>query len=323
MSCTKSYEEGKAHIDHIVSMIEATPRSQRTHFTYLRRNILCYSWLIQKINQVIDRELLENLIGRSLINNVQEYLQELLIGGFAVSQGTGSLNRGYLPRYISFCPNFLEAILHELEKSYGDMEKPQKVFASDMTLVDFLGLFLYPKDIQLVNVLTRSFRSAFASKSIRVMQLSDVDELSGRFDNHDLVNFGRLITLGSWSFILFAYPSNNALSTETLDHIRIFLSDVRMTLFVKNQETYPGIHSLLITTGVDKFQDVLNIPHESRIHYMWAFSSVRLIVFLNKLVSGDYEASESAFQHFFDDQDSIAFSVQEGEKNFASALKKN
>ncbi|MBL1134891.1 MAG: hypothetical protein D8M56_06210 [Chloroflexi bacterium] len=216
----------------------------------------------------------------------------------------------------------MDAIFQELETSYGNVKTPLAALGGSLNLSDFLRWFLIDSDTQLITGLVRAFRLAFAKHNIQIFQLIDVDDLKDQFNDHDLAQFTRLITFDDWSFILIAYPTKTALSSEQLEHIRLFLSDVRMALYDQNSEKYPGIHSLLITTGVDKFQDVLNIPQKSRIHYVWAFSCIRLIILLNKIIGNEYPNDGSAFRHFFDPQDSIAFSVQEGEKNYLDAVKK-
>lgn len=319
--CGKSREDANNLLKEVLNLLNNIPREERTNSDYLERNILNYAWLLQTQNTIINTTLLENLIGSTLLGSTRKYLRELVFRGYAFYPGeslqkNNNVPTGNLSRPIKLCDNLYNAISDQLQtqEMYGDMASP-KTLLGKLSSKDLLLYLIQDDDINLVTIISNAIESTFKTY-VSVRHLNEMPELSNNIIlRSELTAYTRIITCpGEWNFILFAYPSSSALDRDTVNKVIAFLSELRIELFTANEKEFPAIQTLFITPAIDSNDDVNRLGVRRRINYMWAFSALRFVISLEQL-GIDYEGSEELvakhFYSIFDQQNSIAFSIQE------------
>lgn len=283
-----SVEKCESYVRSEITRVEEIPNNIRHSGHYVRRNIFLYSWILQRKNNIVNRNELINLIGDSLKDAINIITDLDLIYHYAQIKG----------ELIVLTENMLKAI----ERVFDDAQynyhitKPVPYFdgITGEKLINYLNSIEKTKNTTILDIFRDAFTKAFIGISwIPVNPNSPETVLISSPDR-------------SWVFLLCIHQDTGAMSPRDAEHLIAGLW--KDEAYLRQESKIQGKLAKLIFTSSIDYEEAIEIRGDDNLYYAWSLSVLKFFHLLASEIRGDEQIATKFLPVIFEDQDGLAWS---------------
>lgn len=297
------------YFQDIVDTLKHIDVSKRNNLHYVPRNVWFYSWLLQKQRGSVERAQLYKLIGEEFRDRIDTTVDEAPEDCVERKLNDEEDGNGFLilkkPLLDAVEDYFMrEYSINDTIPNFGRMNGKRFIRRlNNLTSQPSGGLI-----VSVSSFLNDALEARFSPVENYVTDIRLTKEDRDIIDTLRVVSSPRRIKDISWKFLLCVFPHNGALTQEVIDH----MSGV-LRWFSQQLDDCPV---LFLSSSVNGTTTTDMLGHDRHIHFMWAFSSIRLLQGVVPTVEKYGDAAIRTFPAIFKMQNQQTLSAKQALQNW-------
>jgi hypothetical protein len=289
------------YLNNLIHNADNIPFEKRINQQYLRRNILFYSWIIQRRYMAVQRNTIVNLTSPKL-PDVVNFVIDVDFADFVDESNNDvfTLKREML--------NAIETVFDAPELGYQILSDVPyfETGVSGIKLVEYVNQ-LGPTDRNLTDLISNGLRIALGNIKTEIIDddLSNIRLIHGPEE--------------AWRFLLAVYPMKTALTLDETYKIMADVAAIRTVLSHSGIENDLNVLFVAPTVHDDKVIPFLE-KRFPRTFHLWSLSLIRFFHLLVDNINTSKESTAENFIAIFEGQ-KASFSSVKATQNIKKKLK--